>query len=633
MTIEPHRGYLRRRGPQTPCDILSVPFGRPAGERRPSLTGDLMPEILTESFCERCGTRYTFEAQVPRKSSLGKLRLLSKGVKNYVLSDETTLEEAFADARSDEEREITGQQLDAFHKTFNFCMTCRQYTCGNCWNDVENRCLTCAPHVGHEIMPAAFPNLQARLGMAQIETAAAGDGNGHVDAPVIDPAAWPSIDLHGPASAAETVVEEESRDEASQTDLDAAAARLASMFGEPAATAEPAVDLETEAEPEADVEVATAAPEDLVEPVEAVSAPELVAEPVEATEPTATLGETPGTVAEPAEAEFEAVAEFEAAAELDGVAEAEAISEPTLTEPEVIEAEHAATFEDIEERWVAVELLAEPDVDVLAEPIEAAAGIEAAAEPATDEIVESEAVSGPEAIAEPEAVAEPEIAAEAQAVAEPEATAAPEAIAEPEVAAEPEAAIEPKLEAAPDAEQEAAAARAAAAAAQTAEILDKFRPATPPPAAPPIPLRPAVDLVIQPGWQVTAPEAPAAIPDGGGAQPLQAAASAAAAPEVGQPGVSEAPQWPLKPEWPSHLPAREGLRQPQADWATAAQAQWPAVDARSGQIPHRGDAMWAASSRDVLDTRPELGVQACVSCGLPLSATARFCRRCGTHQG
>ena len=549
-----------------------------------------MPEILTESFCERCGTRYTFEAQVPRKSSLGKLRLLSKGVKNYVLSDETTLEEAFADARSDEEREITGQQLDAFHKTFNFCMTCRQYTCGNCWNDVENRCLTCVPHVGHEIMPAAFPNLQARLGMAQIETAAAGNGNGHVDAPVVDPAAWPSIDLRGPASAAEKAGEEEPRDEASQTDLDAAAARLASMFGEPAATAEPAVDLETVAEVEADVKVATAAAEDLVEPVEAVGAPDLVAEP-------------------------------EAAAEPDAVAEAEAKSEPTLTEPEVIEAEPAATFEDIEERWVAVELLAEPDVDLLAEPIEVSVEIEAAAAPATDEIVESEAVSGPEAIAQPEAVAEPEIVAE------------PQAVAEPEGAAEPEAAIEPELEAAPDAERETAAARAAAAAAQTAEILDKFRPATPPPAAPPLPIRPAVDLVIQPGWQVTAPEAPAAIPDGGGAQPLQAAASAAAVPEVGQPGLSEAPQWPLKPEWPSHLPAREGLRQPQADWATAAQAQWPAVDARSGQIPHRGDAMWAASSRDVLDTRPELGVQACVSCGLPLSATARFCRRCGTHQG
>jgi ribosomal protein L40E len=27
------------------------------------------------------------------------------------------------------------------------------------------------------------------------------------------------------------------------------------------------------------------------------------------------------------------------------------------------------------------------------------------------------------------------------------------------------------------------------------------------------------------------------------------------------------------------------------------------------------------------------GVQPCSSCGLSLSATARFCRRCGTRQG
>src|SRR5207249_10935726 len=120
-----------------------------------------MPEILTESCCERCGTRYTFEAQVPKKSSLGKFRTLSKGFKNYVLSDETTLEEAFADARHDEEREITSHQLDAFHKTFNFCMSCRQYTCANCWNEVEARCLSCAPHLGHEVLPASFPDLPA----------------------------------------------------------------------------------------------------------------------------------------------------------------------------------------------------------------------------------------------------------------------------------------------------------------------------------------------------------------------------------------------------------------------------------------------------------------------------------------
>ena len=105
-----------------------------------------MPEILTESFCERCGTRYTFESAAPTKTrKLGKFKTLSKGLKNYVMSDETSLDEALAAARSDEERELTSHQLDAFHATFNFCMTCRQYTCGNCWNTAEGRCLTCAP--------------------------------------------------------------------------------------------------------------------------------------------------------------------------------------------------------------------------------------------------------------------------------------------------------------------------------------------------------------------------------------------------------------------------------------------------------------------------------------------------------
>ncbi len=104
-----------------------------------------MAEILTESFCERCGNRYTFQAATPRRQRLGKLKVLSKGLRNYVLSDTTTLDEAFAEARSDEERDLSSQQLDAFHQTFNFCMTCRQYTCANCWNTAEGRCLTCAP--------------------------------------------------------------------------------------------------------------------------------------------------------------------------------------------------------------------------------------------------------------------------------------------------------------------------------------------------------------------------------------------------------------------------------------------------------------------------------------------------------
>jgi hypothetical protein len=103
-----------------------------------------MTEILTESFCERCGTRYTFESARPKRRLKG-VKVLSRGLKNFVLSDDTSMNEAMAAARSESERDATSHQLDAFHRTFNFCMSCRQYTCPNCWNEAEARCLSCAP--------------------------------------------------------------------------------------------------------------------------------------------------------------------------------------------------------------------------------------------------------------------------------------------------------------------------------------------------------------------------------------------------------------------------------------------------------------------------------------------------------
>jgi len=143
-----------------------------------------MPEILTESFCERCGTRFTFEAAAPTRSRLSRLKIIARGLRNYVLSDDTTLDEAFADARSDEERAISTQQLEAFHKTFNFCLSCRQYTCANCWNEVEGRCLTCAPNLSREPLPAAFPSLDARVEPIRPAVELGGDDN----------AAWPAHD-------------------------------------------------------------------------------------------------------------------------------------------------------------------------------------------------------------------------------------------------------------------------------------------------------------------------------------------------------------------------------------------------------------------------------------------------------
>ena len=138
-----------------------------------------MTEILTESFCERCGTRYTFESARPRARLKG-VRVLSRGLKNFVMSDDNSMDEAMAAARSDTDRELTADQLDAFHKTFNFCMSCRQYTCPNCWNEAEARCLTCAPHLGQEIMPAPFPDLvtSSYLVADPVDTVATNGSNG-----------------------------------------------------------------------------------------------------------------------------------------------------------------------------------------------------------------------------------------------------------------------------------------------------------------------------------------------------------------------------------------------------------------------------------------------------------------------
>ena len=163
-----------------------------------------MPETLTESFCERCGTRYTFESAAPKGKRLGKIKVLSKGFVNFVSNDDRSLDEAFAEARSDEQREQTSQQLDAFHQTFQFCMSCRQYTCANCWNDVESRCLSCAPLFGADTLGGAFPaalDPLARLGLGQPTPeihAANGHQNGDAELPALgEPAsdsAWPTAD-------------------------------------------------------------------------------------------------------------------------------------------------------------------------------------------------------------------------------------------------------------------------------------------------------------------------------------------------------------------------------------------------------------------------------------------------------
>ena len=83
-TSDPERAASQRRWagrlpgpvvPRTPggleaYGILSIPLAGSGGPR-PGANGGPMAEILTESFCERCGTRYTFQAAEPRRRGIG----------------------------------------------------------------------------------------------------------------------------------------------------------------------------------------------------------------------------------------------------------------------------------------------------------------------------------------------------------------------------------------------------------------------------------------------------------------------------------------------------------------------------------------------------------------------------------
>jgi nicotinate-nucleotide--dimethylbenzimidazole phosphoribosyltransferase len=561
-----------------------------------------MPEILTESFCERCGTRYTFESDAPAKTKrgIGRFKTTAKGLKNYVMSDETSLDEAMAAARSDDEREHTAHQLDAFHATFNFCMTCRQYTCGNCWNDVEGRCLTCAPHLGHEIMPAPFPELPvAAAAPIAIE-------------------AWPAADLaadEDEVAAAEAAPPDEidaadRLDRLSATTDDVVPTWLAAAEADALAAAEAQAIVEAVDEPEI-----AALADEAIEPVAAVPEPDAAEGAVAAaavapdTTPEA-MDEAPHEVA-PATEEppIAAIAEVAAAAAIVDAVEAEPAIEPVAEPP--VEADDRAAAATLATAALLGRFRPGRSIDAELEAYEAAvAASEAAA--AAKILGTQEAETGPEAaeLPAPEAPEPLAPAAQAESVAvEPEPVAVEAEVAEPEpVAAQAEVPAEVAAIAADEApvaagreepavEPESIAAAAALAAAAEPE-------ATPEPAR--------TDVVEQPTWRIIAPDSTSAPTNGHAPDALPAAATALPA----EPLPSEPPQWPSSPEWPQPNPALLNQR----------------TVAPSAAM----EALWAASARDVVAPAqggPAGGVQSCNSCGLSLSANARFCRRCGTRQG
>jgi hypothetical protein len=299
-----------------------------------------MPEILTESFCERCGTRYTFESSASRTKPLRGLKTFSKGLRNFVMSDDSSMDEAMAAARSEAERDVTSRQLDAFHSTFNFCMTCRQYTCANCWNDAEGTCLTCSPLAVRETAaPGPFPAVDVDAATASVAAT-----NGTPEAPGLEaPSAWPMADLD--------VAAEEPTDEGlAEIDLGARLAALDMGTDGP---------LEAEAAPEP---VAEEAPE----PVAVEAAPEPVAAEQEP-EPVAAAVE-PGPAPEPEpvapEPEPEPVA---------------ATPEPVAPEPEPEPVAAAQPPQDIVTQPVWLSVAPDPDAQPSVEAPAADNGLPAAA--------------------------------------------------------------------------------------------------------------------------------------------------------------------------------------------------------------------------------------------------------------
>jgi ribosomal protein L40E len=149
-------------------------------------------ETLTESFCERCGTRYEFKAPT-RLNPLRKTRGLFGGLKNYLTSQDA-LSDAMGDAMRSEEEQLAAAQLDAFHESFNFCIGCRQYTCVNCWNDAEGRCRNCAPVPGTDDLAERLAASFAGTG-GQVLEPAPDAVSGYEPQPPVGLEAWPTTDM------------------------------------------------------------------------------------------------------------------------------------------------------------------------------------------------------------------------------------------------------------------------------------------------------------------------------------------------------------------------------------------------------------------------------------------------------
>jgi len=716
-----------------------------------------MTDTVLQSFCERCGTRYTF-TEPEEKPEAGRTKLGRLGRRA-------------PEAKAEPGVSTTLPSSEQFKGTFHFCLDCRQYTCASCWNADDGACISCRPP--GETREAGGSAAAQVTGAAQSEPTAwpTGDLAQAAEAPAHDHASTPRTASDSPwrqdgsdALAPGTELDEWGRPRAKtqpkssddsdaspkptegtldpwrgvvfSTDDDEADAEAkavapsapASSHSETAAPA-PMVWPESDqpegstAEPEEPVSAwpegdrkddqeaasrlgAVTTPVDAgswarasVESVESVESGAVSEEASESVEPDAPAAEAPAATVEAEEAE---VVDAAAASEAMEPAEASADTEPALDLPmpeihfEEPPADHEAEPDApaTEAPAAIVEPAAVEVVDTAAaseapEPAEASADAEPAVEPAEVAITptaatpEVEAAEAPPAEASADAepavsLPDPDVAADPA----PEPDPAPEAAqAQPEIGfAEPEVVVDP-APAIPVAPAVAAAVPSSVdtepVAPSTPDIPPEPAPPVSPPAPPPQPAQPPASV---PPPSVPAPTAPpsplapitpVAPPDGVDVwatsaepgpfgQPYQA--PAATQPPPPTPTVASAtivhpaPQPPAPPPGAAAAPPAPPASPPAAPAAPAAPvapvaavfsqpaAMPPVVQPASpptappqpaapGMMPPPpAQAAAPPPARPIPPPRARANTRACTNCNLPLSAKARFCRRCGSPQ-
>ncbi len=97
-----------------------------------------MTDTRLQSFCERCGKRYTSDAPIQSSESEGAKSGKSRLSRLARRGPDKGEEEAPAVS-------TTSPPSDACAGTFHFCMDCRQYVCSDCWNAEAGGCLSDRP--------------------------------------------------------------------------------------------------------------------------------------------------------------------------------------------------------------------------------------------------------------------------------------------------------------------------------------------------------------------------------------------------------------------------------------------------------------------------------------------------------